>query len=222
MTNTFNEYSPATTSIEVKNVPIVAGLLKSAMMGYKYAPNCEWYATLSDAKSVKEIFDIFNIKFELKENRFYPVVKDIPVHVAFKTVLENIAPYMNDGDLIVQDDYHVYTLKFRAGKITGTRRKVGDIPATTTPQVVSPAPVNTTPNKPVKTSNKGKASTPKKYGKTEVRSNTKVATVQERSDNRYTIEEISKELIRQILNGNGGKYIEVKGECLFKSITKTA
>jgi len=222
MTNTFNEYSPATTSIEVKNVPVVAGLVKSAMLGYKYASNCEWYDTLTSAKSVKEIFDIFNIKFTLKDNRFYPVVKDIPVHVAFKDVLEKVAPYMNEGNLIVQDDYHVYTLKFSGGKITGTRRKIDAIPAPTTTQVTTPAPVDNKPKKPATTSNNGKSYSPKKYGKTEVRSNTKVATVQARSDNRYTIEEISKELIRQILNGNGGQYIEVKGECLFKSITKTA
>lgn len=219
MSNSFNQYAPATTSIEVKNVPVVASRLKSTMLAYKYASNCEWFSTLNAAKSVKDIFDIFNIKFELKDNRFIPVIKDIPVNSEFKKVLENVAPLMNDGDLIVQDDYHIYTLKFRGGKITGTRRKIGAIP---TPPVTSPAPSNTAPNKPAKTSNKVKATTPKKYGKKEVRSNTTVATVQAREDNRYTIEEISKELIRQILNGNGGKYIEVKGDCLFKSITKTA
>ena len=222
MATYFNEVSPATTSIEVKNIPVVAGKVKASMLAYKYAEQCEYYSALKNATSVKDIFDIFNIKFELKDNRFYPVIKDIEVRAGYKTLLENIAPYMNDGNLIAKDDYHVYTIKFSGGKITGTRRSIGDNTPTTAPQVQTTAPANKAPKKPLKSSNKGNKNTAKKYGKIEVRTNTDIATIQANVDNRYTIEEITKEFIRQILNGNGGKYVEVKGDVLFKSITKTA
>ena len=226
MANCFNEVSPATTSIEVKNVPVVAGIVKNSMLSYKYANNCEWFNPLSKATSVKEIFDIAGIKFELKENRFYPVIKDLPIFAGYKTILEKVAPYMNDGELIAKDDYHYYLLKFSAGKITGTRRTISDNNALNTPPITTTTPPVKTPKNPARTSkkttNKTKQDTNKKYGTKDVRTDTTVSTVQANSDNRYTVEEITKELIRQILNGNGNKYVEVKGDFLFKSITKTA
>lgn len=226
MSNYFNEVAPATTSIEIKNLPSVAGQVKAAMLSYKYASSCEWYETLTKAKSVKDIFDIFNITFELKDNRFYPVIKGIVAQAGYKTLLENIAPYMNDGEMKAQDNCFIYTIRFNAGKITGSRRKIGDTAPVNPQPVQSSTPKPTTPKKPVRTSNRGnkkpQQTPPKKYGKTEVRTDTNVVAVQARDDNRYTIEEITKELIRQILNGNGGEYVEVKGDTLFKSITKTA
>ena len=227
MSNTFNEFSPATISINVNNLPVVATLFKTTMLSYKYATNCEWYTTLTNAKSVGDIFKTFNITFSLKDKKCFPVVKEVPIYPTYFDVLQAIAPYLNDGELTVKDDFRYYTINCTAGKLSG--KKTTPQPEkspTTTPPVSTPAPSNNAPKKPVRTSNKGnkkpQATAPKKYGKTEVRSDTNIATVQLRADNRYTIEEISKELIRQILNGNGGEYVEVKGDCLFKSITKTA
>lgn len=226
MANFFNEVSPATTSIEKTNIVKVAEQVKAAMLSYKYASNCEWYTTLTNATSPKQIFDTFNIQFMLRNDRLYPYIKDITAQAGYKELLENVAPYMNDGELKAQDDFHIYTIRFNAGKVTGTKRKIGDTAPVNPQPVQTTTPQPTAPKKPVRTSNKGtkkpQPTSPKKYGKTEVRSDTNVSTVQARDDNRYTIEEITKEFIRQILNGNGDKYVEVKGDVLFKSITKTA
>lgn len=212
MANYFNEFSPCTTSISMANIPYVAGLLKSEMMGYKYASNCPWYDKLTSAKSVKEIFDVFAIQFELKENRFYPVIKNVEVNPTYKDVLKVIAKYMENGEMFIKDDFHFYTLSFKDGNITGKR---------TTPTIP-----DTTPSAPVKANNKpknkAKKETPKKYAKTEVRSDTSVSTITARDDNTYTVQELTQELIRQILNGNGSKYIKVEADFLFKSAEKTA
>ena len=210
----FNDFSPCTTSISMANIPYVAGLLKSTMMGYKYASNCPWYDKLTSAKSVKEIFDVFGIQFELRENRFFPVIKNVEVNPTYKDVLKAIAKYMENGEMFVKDDFRYYTLSFKDGNITGKR---------TTPSIPDTTPVQNTPVKANKaTKGKAKKEAPKKYAKTEVRSDTSVSSITARANNTYTVQELTQELIRQILNGNGNKQIEVKADFLFKDAEQTA
>lgn len=226
----FNQFANPTTYVSLQNLPQVAGVIKNTLCNISYASNTNWYNDMLKAVSVKDIFGLLNVGFTMVDNnKFYPVIKNVD-SFTYKSVLENIAPYMSDGCLYVQDEYHFYTIKFEGGKIKGSRRKIEDGNPLTTPAPVSvpatPTPTKTTASKtpsktPTKTTSKSYKksynNSPKKYGKTEVRTSTNVAAIQARDDNRYTVQELVKELLRQMDNGNGNKYIEVKADFLFKN-----
>ena len=230
----FNQFANPTTYVSLQNLPQVAGVFKNTLCNISYASNTNWYNDMLKAVSVKDIFGLLNVGFTMVDNnKFYPVIKNVD-SFTYKSVLEHIAPYMSDGCLYVQDEYHFYTIKFEGGKIKGSRRKIEDGNPLTTPAPVS-TPATTTPPKttatktPTKTPSKTPTKTtsksykksynnsPKKYGKTEVRTSTNVAAIQARDDNRYTVQELVKELLRQMDNGNGNKYLEVKADFLFKN-----
>jgi hypothetical protein len=78
----FNQFENATTSIKLANLPIVAGTFKTTMLSYQYASNYEYYSPLKEAKTVKEIFDIFGIKFSIDK-----------VNQTFTPIIENVKPY---------------------------------------------------------------------------------------------------------------------------------
>lgn len=217
----FNQFAEATAYVTVKNFPVLAGKFKESLLALPYANNYPWYNDLVSAKSVKDIFDLFNIKFRLEGTNFFPIVKNVEA-LSYKTVLEAIAPYMNDGSIFIQDDFFYYQLWFNAGKIKGSRRKIEDGNPLEAKPVSQPAtPPAKSVKKPVnKTSNKStynKKPTGKKYAKTDVRTDSRVATITARADNTYTVRELVKELLRQIDNGNADKFVEVKADFLFKN-----
>ena len=206
----FNQFEVATTSIKVANLPLVAGKLKATMLNYQYAQACEWFTALNDAKMVKDIFDIFGIKFIAnKENgTFIPIIENIKPHPQFKEALKAVAPYMENGSLFASDDNRYYTITFTDGNISGKVRKIGENPTTTTP------PTKKAPKKPVNTSKKSKTSKGKKF---EFSKPVQAPITLKRDDNTYTIQELVKELLRQMDAGNGSKKVKIEADFLFQN-----
>lgn len=211
MSDYFNQFEKATTSIKVNNLPKVATVFKNAMLNYQYANMCDWYDDLKNATMVKDIFDIFNIKFEADNvnKAFIPVINNIYTHAGFKDMLKAIAPYMENGSLFFKDSYRYYTITFTDGVVTGKRKTVNEGQTTTTPSV--PA---TTTKKPVNKSKKNPKKEAKKFSFTP----TKVAPVtMKRDDNTYTVQELVKELLKQMDAGNASKMITVDADFLFNN-----
>lgn len=219
----FNQFENATTSIKVANLPQVAGKLKSTMLAYQYATACEWYDALKNATMVKEIFDIFGIKFvaDKANGTFIPVIENINPHPQFKEALKAVAPYMENGSIYASDSNRYYTITFTDGNISGKVRKVDDnkaITAPTTPPVTkTTTPPQKAPKKSYRTSKKGKANTISKGKKFEFTKTIEAPVTLKRADNTYTVQELVKELLRQMDAGNGNKKVTIDADFLFQN-----
>jgi hypothetical protein len=210
----FNQFENATTSIKLANLPIVAGTFKTTMLNYQYASNCEYYSPLKEAKTVKEIFDIFGIKFSIDNvnQTFTPVIENVKPFPYFKESLKAIAKYVEDGSLYVKDDSRYYTINFNDGVISGKVRKVGDNPTpTTTPTTTT---TQKAPKKTAKTSNKSAKKSAKKF---EFTKTTTAPTTIKRDNNTYTVQELVKELLKQMDAGNASKFVKVEADFLFQN-----
>lgn len=212
MSDYFNQYQKATTSIKVSNLPQVAGNFKNSMLNYKYATNCGWYNDLVNAKSVKEIFDIFNIKFDFDKvnNAFIPVIKDVYTHANFKEVLKSIAPLMENGSIFAKDSYRYYLITFMNGEVKGRVRTI------TEEQEVKPVKQEVKPTKKEtkKTSNKNK--------KFEFSATSVTPVTVKRDDNTYTVAELVRELLKQMDMGNASKKVKIEADFLFNENEKYA
>lgn len=204
MSDYFNQYQKATTSIKVNNLPQVAGQFKNSMLNYQYASNCGWYNDLVNAKSVKEIFDIFNIKFDFDKetNSFIPVIENIYTHAGFKDMLKAIAPYMEDGCLFFKDSYRYYIITFTNGVVKGSRRTITN-------------EVQEAPKQEVKAPKKEVKKTSKKGKKFEFSATSVAPVTAKRDDNTYSVAELVRELLKQMDKGNASKKVKVEADFLF-------
>lgn len=216
----FNETQTATTSITVNNLPYVAGAIKSAMMGYQYADKCKWYEALKNATSVKDIMGVFNIglHYSNAKEAFVPVIKDIEAQAGYMDLLKAVAPYMEDGSLYAKDDYRYYTINFNGGKVTGTRRTIGETPAKpTTPPPAPAKPAKPSYNKPANKKQTSKKQDSKKGSKFKFTAPTVAPVTMKRADNTYTVQELVRELLKQMDMGNGSKRVTIQADFLFQN-----
>ena len=211
-----NQFEKATTSIKVANMPKVATAFKMAMLNYQYASNCPWYDALVNCDPLKA-FSIFNITFDVDRVKqvFIPIIKDIEMQACFKDALKAIAPYMEDGSIFANDTYRYYTITFTDGNISGKVRKVSE--STPSNEVVAPkAEVKKETKKEVtkKTTKKAKKEVKKDFSFTP----TSVTPVtMKRDDNTYTVQELVRELLKQMDMGNGDKYVTINADFLFQN-----
>lgn len=217
MSDYFNQFEKSTTSIKCENIPKVATAFKNAMLNYQYATNCGWYDDLVNASMVKDIFDIFNIKFEADNvNRvFIPVIENVYTHAGFKDMLKAIAPYMENGSLFFKDSYRYYTITFTDGVVTGKRRTTSDTPDNTPATIPSNTPTKSPSSTPSKNVTKSKKT--KKGSKKIEFSNPTTPVTMKREDNTYTVAELVRELLVQMDAGNASKKIKVEADFLFQN-----
>ena len=209
MSDYYNEFSQSTTYIKPVNLQIVADIFKNVALNTEYATCYGWYNELTEAKTYNEVFDIFGITFKYDEGKLYPVVNNVYTHSIFKNALKAIAPYMEDGSIYVKDSEYFTTLTFTNGKITGSRRKLEyGQPIVSSVKVEAKAPSNV--KKPKKS---GKIT---EFSKIKVRTDIDSPATIVKADNTYTVQELVKELLRQMDKGNASKTIEVKADFLFK------
>lgn len=215
MSDYFNQFEKATTGVKLNNLPIVAGTFKNAMLNYKYANMCGWYNDLVAAKSVKEIFDIFNVKFDIDKinQTFTPVIENIYTFAGIKDALKAIAPYMENGSIFAKDSYRYYTITFTDGVISDKVRKIVD-DTTTTPTTTTPPTPPVKTSKPKKTTKKVEKKEAKKF---EFTPTTSTPVTAKRDDNTYTVQELVRELLKQMDMGNGGKYVTIDADFLFQN-----
>ncbi len=212
----FNQFLQTTTSITVQNMPVVAMKVKNTMLSYKYASNCPWYTTLQDAKSVKDIFDLFGFKFEIVNNAFVPVVENFSPIPNIMEVLKAVAPYMENGNLFVADEYdHYYTINFNNGVVTGKKRtKNAEVPAQVPAQVES---AKVEAKKPEVPKTKKSSKKPKKENAFKISKPQETTTITRRDDNTYTVQELVIELLKQMDAGNASKLVTIEADFLFSN-----
>lgn len=230
MSDYYFEFSNPTTYVKPTNLQIVADVFKDAMLNIDYVKCYGWYNDLLNASSYSDIFDVFNITFEYNEGKLYPKINNVYTHTGFRDALKAVAPFMENGCIYVKDSYYYYLVWFKDGKIAGSRRKLEygnplDEPKTEVKSEIKP--VTTTE---VKTESKVKKDTkaksvikqfPKKStvklsdnnNRTDI---TKPVTTA-RDDNTYTVQELVKELLRQMDLGNGTREVQVNADFLFKN-----
>lgn len=206
----FTQFNPTTTSITIQNLPKVASALKNTMLNYQYASNCEWYGALKEAMSVKDIFDIFSIKFEMVNNTFVPAVKEFNPFPNIMKVLSAIAPYMSDGAIYANDEYgHYYTIKFENGVVSGKKKSMPTVDG-----LVSTNPEPPKKPEPKKTAKKQPKKEAKKF---EFTAPTTTPVTMRRDDNTYTVQELVRELLKQMDAGNASKLVTIEADFLFQN-----
>ena len=215
MSDYFNQFEKATTGVKFNNMQLVADTFKAAMLNYKYASNCGWYNDLISAKSINAIFDTFNVKFHIDKinQTFVPIIHNVYTFAGLKDALKAIAPYMENGSIFAKDSYRYYTITYTNGDISGTVRKVMENTTTTPTTTTQPAlPVKT--SKPKKTTKKVEKKEAKKF---EFTPTTSTPVTVKRDDNTYTVQELVRELLKQMDMGNGGKYVTIDADFLFQN-----
>ena len=116
MSSYINEIKEATTFIHKDNFKTILHKIKIETAKSKWA--CYgWRNDILKSKTLRTALSIFGIKLADEGNGYYrPVIKDTYVSDAFEALITITAPYMTEGEIVVDDGMYKITVQITRNK----------------------------------------------------------------------------------------------------------
>ena len=116
MSTYVNELKKATTLVHEDNFKTILRKIKTEAAKSKWA--CYgWRNDILKSKNLRTALSIFGVKLADEGNGYYrPVIKDTYVSDAFETLITIAAPYMTEGEIVVDDGMYKITVQITRNK----------------------------------------------------------------------------------------------------------
>ena len=113
------EVQEATSFLDKENFELLGGVeeIKNVVRTEKWC-GYGWRNSVLEATTADDIARIFSVQLVDEGAGFYrPVIEDAYVSNFFKELINIVAPYMTDGEIKVDEEYNIVTIKYEDGKV---------------------------------------------------------------------------------------------------------
>lgn len=111
------EVKEATTTINKKDFENVLSKIKKEVATDKWV-HYGWRNNMLNAETLEDVASEFNIQLADEGNGNYrPVINNVYVSNFFPKLIEIVAPFMTDGELVIDNEYNIVTIAFKNGQV---------------------------------------------------------------------------------------------------------
>ena len=121
MSHYANELQKVTAFIHEENFDKVLNDIKNTVATKRWL-GFGWRENVLNARTLEDFTNEFAIKLVDEGNGYFrPVIKNVYVSTFFEDLIYIIAPYMTNGEIVVDDEYNNVTITFDDGKVRVAR-----------------------------------------------------------------------------------------------------
>lgn len=115
MSNYMTDVKPSTAGFKEENKDAICTAIREAAMDKEWN-SYGWVDVYRNAEKLEDQLDEFGITLREENNLLFFEFNDVYESAFFETMMKKIAPYMEDGVILVDNEYGIMAYTFENGK----------------------------------------------------------------------------------------------------------